>query len=71
MCNAYANSNVKQTPKIPFGLKSNIIIQLFHLDVKLHLSPQTLKNYQLVPKISQLNILISTPQNNMLVLIDS
>ena len=30
-----------QTLKIPFGPKSNIIIYLFYLDVKLQISPQT------------------------------
>ena len=29
-----------QTPKIPFGPKSNIIIYLFYLDVKLQISPR-------------------------------
>ena len=29
-----------QTPKIPFGPKSNIIVYLFYLDVKLQISPR-------------------------------
>ena len=40
-----------QTSKIPFGPKSNIIIYLFYLDVKLQISPQFFIKLPISPQI--------------------
>ena len=50
---------LKQTPKIPFGPKFNIIIYLFYLDVKLQISPRTFSKLPFSPKTSEKYNLVS------------